>query len=70
LPRSEQVSPAEPVLLRARAVALLELDGSREPVWSPDEVAGPVSRRARVVQACSQAGSQLLAGVWERVWFR
>ena len=62
--------------LRSRLVAgsgraaLLELDGSLAPVWSPDEVAAPVSRHAGPVQACSQAGPQLSAGVRERVWFR
>jgi len=57
-------------LLRAQAAAWLELDGSREPVWSPDGVAAPVSRHAGQVQAYSQAGPQLSAGVREHVWFQ
>lgn len=57
----------EPVLLLARAAESLELDGSQALVWSPDEVAGPVSRPARLGQACFQAGPRLLAGEWELV---
>ena len=60
--------PAEPVSLRVQAAALFGLDGSRVRVWFRDEVAAPVSRHARPVQACSQARPQLWAGVWERAW--
>jgi hypothetical protein len=60
LPRSEQAAPVAPVLLRARAAAQRESDGSRVWVWFQHE-------HARPVQACSLAVPRLSAGMRERV---